>query len=227
MSLKSWLDDMDRKEGPPRPRTPFFPGKDRKVLWEKAFRIYGWPGHENPGMPIAQHFHGPGKMPTPCPGAENNCPECLESMSAAQMGTAEGDKLAEDKKAARQVWFNAVCTETFSGSNTTDPNVVGILTVTEGVTKKIMGFAAQIGGYMGEKSFNPKDPEFHEAVEKGFQTLLGPEGKDVIIKHDPSQPNKTRYSVRIRTKDNRPLTIAPNDVQDLAAVKERLDKKEN
>lgn len=227
-SLRSWMDTMDHGQArDQKPRTPFWPGRERKSAYEKAFRIYPWPGQDAPGMPYRQHFHGPGQPPTECPGAENNCPDCLEAMSLDQMNDDESKQLADKKRASQKVWYNAVCTEVLNGGNTADPNTLGVLELTAGQTRRLLGFAAKLGGYMGEKDYNTKDPEFHDCIDKGLPKLLGPSGMDVIIKHDPSKPPKDRYSMRIRTKDNKPLAIAPNDGQDLKALKDRLKKKED
>lgn len=225
-SLKEWMAGLDGPEKASRPRTPFFPGKERKSAYEKAYRVFAWPGREEPGLVSRQHFHGPGKPPTECAGAEYNCPECLEALSLEQMQDDESKALADKKRAAVKIWVNAVCTETLNGSNTTDPNTMGILEMTMGQNRRFLGFAAKLGGYMGEKDFNAKDPEFFECVQQGLPKMLGPSGMDIIIKHEPHKMPKDRYSMRVRTKDNKPLSIAPDGGLDLKAVKDRLSKRE-
>ena len=143
-----------------------------------------------------------------CTGQDDYCRRAKEFKAIGEMEKA--GKLAPD----RQFWFSAVLTE--------EPGIPRILRATQGNARKILLLTARAGGYQGsdEIDWQAMSESFKAGLIKGFTSVYGNEGRDIIIKYRGRKVGpKKMYAVDIRPKDSSPvLAVDATKFKDLGVA---------
>ncbi len=200
------------------------PDKNGGKYFLRLYRFGG--GEEDEGekqlcVPRLVHWNVAPKGPIDCTGA--TCDACLTCSRLRASGSKEDKEKARRISQKRSALFTMVNQDDPTGFKPWDAP----MTAAQGVFAQVAKAGGRMGAdYPGSKATEEEWTEFGTFFEAGLEKVCGPEGRDIYVVYNPSNPPATKYSIDMRTEGNKALpfpedamVLDPRDVLKRMAAK--------